>query len=70
MALTAGPLTSILLACATCISAGVVLGGFVAGLADYLMGRLRFDSDARVRLGSYWGGLLAVALALVDLVMR
>lgn len=59
-----GPLSSGLDAVATSIGAGVLLGGFVAGLLAQL-GIGRFG-QTRVAGAGYLGGLGAVALLLVD----
>jgi hypothetical protein len=65
-----GPLTSVLVTCAACVSAGVLIGGFVAGLVDLVEAGSHPGSDTRVRSGGYLGGIAAVGLVMVDLVIR
>ena len=59
-----GPASSVLETIAASVGAGLVLGGFVAGVAGLLMG-VRPTRDQLSDAG-YLGGLFALAIVLVD----
>lgn len=65
MDLAAGPLTSLIATIAACVGAGVLLGGFVAGLLDHLRHGGSYE-PSRARGGGYAGGLISILALLVD----
>jgi len=65
----AGPLTSHLASLATAIGAGVLVGGFAAGVAGLVVGSDEKGDGRAVRTGGYWGGLSALLLLAVDLLL-
>jgi hypothetical protein len=57
-------------AAATVVAAGIILGGFVMGVAGFLAGWPRQELDERVLTDGYLGGLVGVSVAVIDLVFR
>jgi len=65
-----GPVTNAAEAAATAVGAGILLGSFVFGAVAFLGGASREELERRVLRDGYLGGLLAVGVGLVDLVLR
>ena len=63
-----GPATSVLEAAATAVGAGMLLGGFVVGVAS-LISRRGYKSARAIGGAGYVGGVAALALLLVDLII-
>jgi hypothetical protein len=57
-------------AMAAAVGAGIVLGSFAIGTVRFLAGRPRHALEAHVLTDGYLGGLIGVAVAVVDLVLR
>jgi hypothetical protein len=70
MAFAAGPISSLLTTCAACVGAGILLGGFAAGVANMYRRRLGPGSERRVQVGGYVGGLIALVVVLAELTIR
>lgn len=62
--------TTVLEAVATAVGAGIVLGGFLVGVVGLARGWTRADLERRVLRDSYIGGLLALLLVAIDLLVR
>lgn len=65
-----GPFTEILESLATAIGAGMLLGGFVLGGSALLAGRPRQAVAERALTDGFAGGVLAAAVAAIDLLVR
>ena len=66
MPLAAGPLTSFITSLAAAVGAGVVLGGFAAGVVAFALG-MGVERDAKaVRAGGYCDGLFALLAVVAD----
>jgi hypothetical protein len=57
-------------ALATAVGAGIVLGGFVSGIYRLATKRPRGELETGVLTDSYAGGVVAVLVVLIDLVVR
>jgi len=57
-------------ALATVVGAGMLLGGFGAGIFGFFARQPRQFLEARVLAYGYFGGFLGIALALLDVVTR
>jgi hypothetical protein len=66
---SAGPLTGLLAIVAACVGAGVLLGGFVAGLVDFARLGTSGDVTWSTRIGGYVGGIVALVLLAFDLLI-
>jgi hypothetical protein len=55
---------------ASTIGAGLVIGGFIGGLASFLSGRSRFESEQTALGASYAGGALGLLLLTVDILQK
>jgi hypothetical protein len=64
-----GPLTVAFQAMAAAIGAGIVLGGFVFGTVRLLVGKPRWVLERHVLTDGFIGGLSALAIALIDLIL-
>lgn len=63
-----GPLTALFESIATAVGAGILLGGFVAGIYRLVREWPRQDRlEAHVLIDGYAGGLAGVAVVLLDL---
>lgn len=65
-----GPLTSAFEALATGVGAGILLGGFASGVYRLATKRPRKELEGRVLTDGYVGGVAAVLVVLIDLVVR
>jgi hypothetical protein len=65
-----GPLTEVFEAVAAAVGAGVVLGGFSAGICRLTMGQPRAEIEAKVLADGYLGGLVGVFVVCLDLILR
>lgn len=65
-----GPLTTVLEAVAAAVGAGIVLGGFALGTYRSMAKRSRRELETRVLVDGYAGGLVGMAVVLLDLVFR
>ncbi|MGC1851738.1 MAG: hypothetical protein WA687_04785 [Solirubrobacterales bacterium] len=65
-----GPLTTVLEAVAAAVGAGIVLGGLVLGTYRSMAQRSRCELETRVLVDGYAGGLVGMAVVLLDLVFR
>jgi hypothetical protein len=65
-----GPLTSVAESMATAVGAGILLGGFAMGAVGVAAGWPRQKLDDHVLFFGYAGGVVAVALSLLDLALR
>jgi hypothetical protein len=63
-----GFLTTAAEAFAAAVGAGMLLGSFGAGVLGLLVGHSRRSLEQRALVSGYYGGLLGVALAMLDLV--
>lgn len=61
-----GPITDFVVTCATVVGAGILLGGFAAGLVGLLHSWERDDFDFQVRRFGYLGGILGLIGLLFD----
>jgi hypothetical protein len=66
MNLPLGPLTTFMTSCAAAVGAGIVLGGFVAGVAGLLASLDRERLEWVTRVGGYWGGGAGLFALAVD----
>jgi hypothetical protein len=57
-------------AVAAAVAAGMLLGGFVSGVAGLLLACPRPDFDARVLRDGYTGGGMAIGVVVVDIRFR
>jgi hypothetical protein len=64
-----GPITAVLEGLATTVGAGMLLGGFVAGVVGVVAGWPRPILDAHVLFSSYAGGVGGMLLVLADTAM-
>jgi hypothetical protein len=55
---------------ATAVGAGILLGGFLAGSIGIVSGQPRSRRDEGVVSSGYVGGMIAILLVLIDLVLR
>lgn len=55
---------------ATAVGAGILLGGFASGVYRLAMRRPRGELEMRVLPDGYAGGVVAVLVVLIDLVVR
>lgn len=62
-----GPITTFLEAAATAVGVGLVLGGFVAGLAGLLRGVAREELELLALKGGYVGAAACLASRAVEL---
>lgn len=62
-----GPVTSAVEALAGVVGAGIVLGGFAFGFCRMARGSPRRMLEAHVLTDGYFGGAIAVLLALIDI---
>jgi hypothetical protein len=53
-------------ALAASIGAGAIVGGFLAGLASFAVGRALPESEEEALRGSYLGGLVGLVLLVID----
>jgi hypothetical protein len=67
---SAGPATTAFEALASTIGAGLVIGGFVGGLASFLSGRSRLRSEKAALGSSYAGGLSGLLLLAIDILRK
>lgn len=67
MELEAGPVSALLEASATAIGVGMVLGGFVAGLAALLCRRARDEMERGVVASGYVFAAVCLAVRLVEI---
>jgi hypothetical protein len=65
-----GFLTNVMEGLATVVGAGMLLGGFGAGVFGLFARQPRQFLEARVLAYGYFGGILGVVLALLDLITR
>jgi NAD kinase len=65
-----GPLTAILEALATAVGAGIPLGGFAMGTVGLLARWPRRELAARALTDGYAGGIGALLILLIDLLLR
>lgn len=65
-----GPLTSLLESSAAAVGAGMLVGGFLTGLAGVVRGWPRRRLDAHVLLYGYGGGVVGVGVMFVDSTFR
>jgi hypothetical protein len=65
-----GPLTGVFEALATSIGAGVVIGSFVVGLTNLVLGRGRGTSEEEALYGGYVGGAVGLGLLAIDIVEK
>ena len=65
-----GLLTNAAEALATAVGAGMLLGSFGIGALGLVAGRSRRALEERVLTDGYFGGILGMILAMVDLVVR
>jgi hypothetical protein len=65
-----GPATGFMEALATAIGAGMVIGGFLAGIVGMGLGWHKPKLDRSTLAGGYAGGGFAVLLLIIDLGMR
>ena len=65
-----GPLTTLLEGAAAAVGAGMLLGGFAAGLRGVLVGHPRPVLEGRALEGAYLGGLGGAAMSLADIILR
>jgi hypothetical protein len=65
-----GALTALLEAVSAAVAAGMLLGGFVVGVAGLLLAWSRRDFEARVLRYGYLGGIAAVGTVLADITFR
>jgi len=65
-----GFLTNVMEALATVVGAGMLLGSFGVGVFGLVARRPRQFLEARVLAHSYFGGILGVALAFLDVITR
>jgi hypothetical protein len=66
---SAGPLTGLLAIVAACVGAGVLLGGFVAGLVHFARLGPNGDATWSTRIGGYVGGIVALMLLAFDILI-
>jgi hypothetical protein len=64
---SAGPTTAFLEALASLIGAGLVVGGFVGGLASLLIDQPRSESERMALNGGYVGGAFGLGLLAIDI---
>ncbi len=64
-----GPLTALFEGLATAVGGGMVLGGFGMGIRRLAIGQSRKELEAHVLTDGYGGGLVGMAVALVDLLV-
>lgn len=55
---------------ATAVGAGILLGGFLAGSIGIVIGQPRSRRDERVVAFGYAGGMIAILLLVIDLILR
>jgi hypothetical protein len=67
---SAGPATTAFEALASTIGAGLVVGGFIGGLASFLSGRSRPRSEKAAFGSSYAGGVLGLLLLAIDILEK
>ena len=61
-----GSATAALEALAASIGAGAIVGGFLAGLASFAVGRTLPKSEEEALRGSYLGGLIGLVALIID----
>jgi hypothetical protein len=64
-----GPLTAAFQAIAAAIGAGIVLSGFAFGAVRLATGQPRWVLEKHVLTDGFIGGLAALAIALIDLIL-
>jgi hypothetical protein len=65
-----GPLTTLLEGAAAAVGAGMLLGGFLTGLAGLILAWPRWRFDRRVLRYGYAGGAVGVAVMIADITFR
>ena len=65
-----GPFTTLSETAAAAVGAGVILGGFAAGIRGLAAGRRRADVEDRAFFGGYIGGAIGALIAILDLCLR
>lgn len=65
-----GPFTATLEAMAASVGAGVILGGVVLGSVRLAVGWPRWRVERRALTDGYLGGLIGMAAAIVDAILR
>ena len=65
-----GPATTVLAALAASIGSGLVVGGFVGGGASFAATGSQKASERWALICGYVGGLIALMLRAIDIVMR
>jgi hypothetical protein len=68
--LSIGPLTSLMEAAAAAIGAGMLLGGFVTGVAGLVLAWPKKEFEARVLQEGYVGGVVAAGVVFADIILR
>jgi len=65
-----GPLTTLFEGFATAVGAGIVLGGFAAGIYRLAVKQPREEIEARVLVDGYFGGIVGALVSCIDLILR
>jgi len=65
-----GPLTNALQGAAAAIGAGMLMGGFLIGLAGLVRAWPKSKFDARVLSFGYGGGIVGAAVLIADITFR
>ncbi len=62
-----GPISAFLETAAVAVGVGMVLGGFLAGLAGRLLGRAGYELEGDIVSGGYLAASVCLGLRLVEL---
>lgn len=65
-----GPLTTLMEGVAAAVGAGMLLGGFVTGVAGLVFASPRKELEARVLRDGYVGGGFGVGMIIADIMFR